>query len=520
MGQRRFRMIASNPLSQPSKDTELALEELQKIYDMRSHIPGRLRDMSWSGWFRINSRMINHLQQRRVFLGGDAAHIHSPAGAQGMNTGIQDMINLCWKLAMVIHGKASPKLLDTYGEDRIPAIRNVLTKTEGLTAAIGSENPVFRTIFNHVAPLVVGTEFVQEKSAARMSQVALNYRESSLSETHGHHRSLRAGDRVPDMTLRVMNKAGSAEQAPREVCLFSLLDPSRFTLFYVNVDDPAELHAEIQAKLAAWRSFIDGYQIAPVESNAVENKHFTSVFGSSPGLVLMRPDSYVGFMGEADSVPHLAAYLQKWFAPEGKRPPRPTREPNMQNPSRLDPTDVQLLFADLQTQIVARSKTTDPKALRMAARVLAQLAKVFSLPVTISTVPEGEHAPELIPELAKEAVGAPQFLRTGASPFLDERTKMALNSHGRKTLVICGVATEVVVLHAATAAIEAGYRALVPVDACGGMSERTESAALRQIEAFGGEVTSTVTMATALAPDFETVLGQQMFAVVQQLRLA
>jgi nicotinamidase-related amidase len=192
----------------------------------------------------------------------------------------------------------------------------------------------------------------------------------------------------------------------------------------------------------------------------------------------------------------------------------------MQNPSRLEAADVQLLFADLQTQIVARSKTTEPKALRLAAGVLAQLAKVFSLPVTISTVPEGGAAPELIPELVKEAGGAPQFLRVNASPFLDDNTKMALELHGRRTLVICGFATEAVVLHAVTGAIEAGYRALVPVDACGGMSERTEAAALRQIEAFGGEVTSTVTLATALAPDFTTVLGQQMFAVLQQLRLA
>jgi 2-polyprenyl-6-methoxyphenol hydroxylase-like FAD-dependent oxidoreductase len=148
MGKRRFRIIASNPLSQPSKDTEPPLEELQKIYDMRSHIPGRLRDVSWSSWFRINSHMINHLQQRRVFLSGDAAHIHSPAGAQGMNTGIQDMINLYWKLAMVTHGKASPKLLDTYGEDRIPVIRNALT------AAIGSENPLFHNLQSRSAPLV------------------------------------------------------------------------------------------------------------------------------------------------------------------------------------------------------------------------------------------------------------------------------------------------------------------------------------------------------------------------------
>jgi hypothetical protein len=124
-------------------------------------------------------------------------------------------------------------------------------------------------------------------------------------------------------------------------------------------------------------------------------------------------------------VPHLAACLRKWFTPAGEAAAETNPGPTMQNPSHLEPADVQLLFADLQTQIVARSKTAEPKALRLAACVLAQLARVFSLPVTISTVPEGEDAPELIPELAKEADGARQFLRTGASPFLDEKTKMA-----------------------------------------------------------------------------------------------
>ncbi len=191
----------------------------------------------------------------------------------------------------------------------------------------------------------------------------------------------------------------------------------------------------------------------------------------------------------------------------------------MQNPTSLQPNDVQLLFADLQNQIVACSKTTEPKALRRSAGVLAQLAKVFSLPVTLSVVPENEEAPELISELAEAAPDAPQFLRQTASPFLDEKTKAALASNERKTLVIAGFATEVVVLHAATAAIEAGYRVLVPVDACGGLSERTETAALRQIEKFGAEVTSTVTLATSLAPDFTAPLGQQMFTVLQKLRV-
>jgi nicotinamidase-related amidase len=192
----------------------------------------------------------------------------------------------------------------------------------------------------------------------------------------------------------------------------------------------------------------------------------------------------------------------------------------MQSPTNLAAKEMQLLFADLQPDIVDRSKTTDPKTIAQSAAVLAQLAKVFSLPIAISVVPEGGAAPQLIPELAREAAEAPQFLRASASPFLDEKTKLALAANSRKTLVIAGFATEVVVLHAVVGAIEAGYRAIVPVDACGGMSERTELAALRQIEAFAGEVSSTVTITTALEPDFTTDLGQQMFSVLQQLRMA
>ena len=194
----------------------------------------------------------------------------------------------------------------------------------------------------------------------------------------------------------------------------------------------------------------------------------------------------------------------------------------MQNPTKIAAQDVQLLFVDLQPQIVQRSKTTDPKAMARSAAVLAQLAKVFSLPVTITIVPEVEEGkdPGSIPELVKEAADAPQILRASPDPFLDEKVKHTLADNGCKTLVISGFATEAAVIHAVVGAIEAGYRAIVAVDACGGMSERTESAALRQIEAVGGEVTSTVTIATSLEPDLKTDLGQKMFGVLQQLRLA
>jgi Isochorismatase family len=111
-----------------------------------------------------------------------------------------------------------------------------------------------------------------------------------------------------------------------------------------------------------------------------------------------------------------------------------------------------------------------------------------------------------------------KWIRTGVS--LDETTREALAANRRNSLIIAGFATEAVVLHAATAAIAAGHRVLIPVDACGGLSERTEAAALRQIEAFGGETTSVVTLATALVPDFSSALGQRLFNILQQLRLA
>lgn len=80
MGDRRFRLIASNPLGDPRRGRPPTLDELQTIYDQRSHISARFRDMSWSSWFRINSRMVPRLRVGRLLLGGDAAHIHSPAG--------------------------------------------------------------------------------------------------------------------------------------------------------------------------------------------------------------------------------------------------------------------------------------------------------------------------------------------------------------------------------------------------------------------------------------------------------
>jgi Isochorismatase family len=188
--------------------------------------------------------------------------------------------------------------------------------------------------------------------------------------------------------------------------------------------------------------------------------------------------------------------------------------------SQLTLKTSQVMICDLQEQIVARSKTTKPDALSQSAQVLCQMAQLFKLPLTFSVVPENKNAPKLIASLQAFASERNQFLRATASPFIDPATREHLASLRRPTLIIAGFATEVVVLHAALDALREGYGVIVAVDACGGMSDRTESAALAQIRDNGGVVSSVVSIATALSPDFTKPQGQHMFQIVQTLRLA
>ena len=302
MGGEHFRLIASNPFSKPSKDAEPSLDELQRIYDQRSHIPARFHDLRWSSWFRINSRMVSRLKVGRLLLGGDAAHIHSPAGAQGMNTGIQDMINVSWKLAMVINGQAPASILDTYEADRLSVMRGVLFRTDTLTNLIGTENPIVRTLINHLGPFIGGAELVQENAMAGMSQIALSYRNSSLSEDHRHGGALRAGDRVPNMPVRLRSD-GDWEKTT----LLSALDASHLTLV-AAVPDGTTLPSSLKACVPESR-FVE------IAADAKEAARLETTFGKAGAAVLVRPDGYAGLTSPISSAAdHVAVYRRKWFS--------------------------------------------------------------------------------------------------------------------------------------------------------------------------------------------------------------
>jgi 2-polyprenyl-6-methoxyphenol hydroxylase-like FAD-dependent oxidoreductase len=165
----------------PGQESETSLAVFQRLVDRRSgNREIRLSEPTWMSLWRANVRMVDRYRQDRVFLAGDAAHVHSPAGGQGMNTGIQDAYNLGWKLAAVLRG-ADEQLLDTYQSERLPIAAGVLG------------------ISNELMASTVAAGTITFRRDERTSQLDLNYRNSSLSqEWRPHGDAPRAGDRAPD----------------------------------------------------------------------------------------------------------------------------------------------------------------------------------------------------------------------------------------------------------------------------------------------------------------------------------
>lgn len=313
MGDRHFRFMATDPDRHAKTDDEPTLEKLQKLYDENSHIPVRLRDMTWSSRFRINSRMLHTLRERRIFFGGDAAHIHSPAGGQGMNTGIQDMIDLSWKLAMVWHGKAAPELLNTYEEERLPIIRSIVSRTEAATDALNSDSVIVHQLIALLTPVFLNTHLVQQLSTGLLSEVAANYRPSELSQTYHAHGDLRAGDRVPDMDVLAWNLDSLGDTQQRIAHLYEILDPSRFTLLVAGGESTTDLPPSWKEQLSPWLGFLKLQRIAPAPNQPEAKIQFDRSFGSGQSLVLVRPDSYLGFIGDQNALPALTEWLSRWF---------------------------------------------------------------------------------------------------------------------------------------------------------------------------------------------------------------
>ena len=171
MGAHRWRVVMPNVGDRSGSSPSLA--EMQGLVDQRAPMPLRLSDPTWLASFRCHVRSTRTYRSGRVFLAGDAAHIHSPAGAQGMNTGMMDSENLALKLALVAGGQAPESLLDSYGQERIPVAYGVLSFTDKIVRMSTMRNPVAQAARDTLLPMFTSLPTVQKRTARRLSQMSV-----------------------------------------------------------------------------------------------------------------------------------------------------------------------------------------------------------------------------------------------------------------------------------------------------------------------------------------------------------
>jgi 2-polyprenyl-6-methoxyphenol hydroxylase-like FAD-dependent oxidoreductase len=314
-----WRLLAMRSATAP-EGGEVTLAELQAQVDAWASDRLRLRDPVWMTDFRIHLRSAARYRAGRVFLAGDAAHIHSPAGAQGMNTGIQDAINLGWKLALVTRGAANPALLDTYEAERAPVGQMVLRLTNRLFTLPTTANPLIRAartgLAPRLAPLVLRFTALRRTGLRTVSQLAIRYRKSPAS-TDGPRspaRGPKAGDRLPDAPV-IHNGRSSTLHA-------ALAQPGYHLLLCgLTTAWPPERAA---AAAARWPGLLTVHRLGtqPVPGTLHDPDgtalHRLGLRAASTAHYLVRPDGHIGYRAGGTNLAGAHAYLAKWLTSVGR----------------------------------------------------------------------------------------------------------------------------------------------------------------------------------------------------------
>jgi 2-polyprenyl-6-methoxyphenol hydroxylase-like FAD-dependent oxidoreductase len=315
---RTWRLIAVVPgepeLIPDAAEPTLAIEELQRFVDRVVGSRLRLRDPAWLTRFRLHHRQVDRYRRGRLFVAGDAAHIHSPAGGQGMNTGIQDAWNLGWKLGLVCRGQAPEKLLDSYHDERWPVGRYLLRFTDRLFAvaaralgagpiAAGMRNLALRAI----VPALAASPSLRQRAFHRVSQLGIRYRRSPAVQDGIPHLAggPQAGDRMPNLPVL---KDGVA------TTIHELIGNPTFHVLWCATEIPSR---EV-GSLVRDRPIALHHLNAVVDSVTAATLERLGVAHGASALYLVRPDGHIAYRCSGTNAGELAPYLDEWL-------PRPTQ---------------------------------------------------------------------------------------------------------------------------------------------------------------------------------------------------
>jgi 2-polyprenyl-6-methoxyphenol hydroxylase-like FAD-dependent oxidoreductase len=200
-----------------------SLDMVRNILAQRAPSGIEARALHWSSYFRIHHRQAAQMRVGRVFIAGDAAHIHSPFGGQGMNTGLHDAWNLVWKLDLALHGHGNEELLKSYSAERRPVIKQVIETTDFMTKAMGTPSKLAQTLRDAVIPMVSRLAPFQHAFVQRLSELGIAYHGSPIVQGDGKRYfddSLRGGDGIGSRFLLLLDEGAdsSTKEAAERLC--------------------------------------------------------------------------------------------------------------------------------------------------------------------------------------------------------------------------------------------------------------------------------------------------------------
>jgi 2-polyprenyl-6-methoxyphenol hydroxylase-like FAD-dependent oxidoreductase len=328
--ERRFRLVADvGPAHGDAPAAEPTQADLERLVARRGPTGLRLDDVVWLSRFRINERKAARYRSGRVFIAGDAAHIHSPAGGQGMNTGMQDACNLAWKLALVHHGHAPDALLDTYDVERGPIAAGVLRSAAAATRVATLRVPLAQAVRNHVASFVASFGFVQDRIAATLAELEVGYPKSPLGSEATRPwgfpwiGGVRPGVRVPDADLL----DGDTHAVTR---LHLLLRGTAHVVLLLDGLATGGASAETVRDLTAvadtvahrFGDLIRVLRVVPASARPAwsgpvgldpHGALHRRLGAQRPSCYLIRPDGYVGHRSQPADAEALLAHLDRWL---------------------------------------------------------------------------------------------------------------------------------------------------------------------------------------------------------------
>lgn len=292
VGSDRWRIVGTFPEGHDKDEGEILYEEIEEQVRRDTDLDFDIQKVNWFSVYKVHSRAASRFSKGRCFIAGDSAHIHTPAGAQGMNTGIQDGYNLAWKLAAVIKGSARGELLETYNEERLPNAKRLLSTTDRIFDFAASDewfiSFVRKNIFPYFAGYALSFDAVKRLVFPIVSQIGINYGESSLSKKEGGF-DVDAGERMPWFELNGR----------------SIYEDLKAPCFHFLTFSETEKGVMLPGDLIDKWSDISDSCVYPLTENV------RKIFGTDGDFfVLLRPDNYIGLISNDLSENTLRHYLE------------------------------------------------------------------------------------------------------------------------------------------------------------------------------------------------------------------